>query len=107
MKAVGVKILKNQLSRYLKMVKEGETVYVAEHDEIIAEIHRPIQPIPEKISPWEAYLNQEERRGVIIRPKKNKSTMLDILTNQSLWPKELEGEFKSILEESRSDRFYG
>jgi antitoxin (DNA-binding transcriptional repressor) of toxin-antitoxin stability system len=35
---VGVKELKNSLSRYLRLAKAGETVYVADRDEVIAEL---------------------------------------------------------------------
>lgn len=67
MKAVGVKVLKDNLSRYLRCVREGETVYVTDRDTIVAEIHRPTQPVPGRVSPWEAFLNDEERRGSIRR----------------------------------------
>lgn len=35
---VGVKNLKNSLSHYLRLVKAGEVVYVAEHSRIVAEL---------------------------------------------------------------------
>ncbi len=38
MKAVGVKILKNKLSEYLRLVKTGQTVLITERDEVVAEI---------------------------------------------------------------------
>jgi antitoxin (DNA-binding transcriptional repressor) of toxin-antitoxin stability system len=67
MKAVGIKVLKDNLSKYLKMVTAGETIWVTDRDEVIAEIHRPTLPIPGKISKWEAFLNDEERRGSLKR----------------------------------------
>jgi antitoxin (DNA-binding transcriptional repressor) of toxin-antitoxin stability system len=69
MKAVGIKILKDNLSKYLKMVREGETIWVTDRDEVIAEIHRPTRPLPPRISAWEAFLNEEERRGGLIRAR--------------------------------------
>lgn len=66
MKAVGIKVLKDNLSKYLKMVRAGEIVWVMDRDEVIAEIHKPTIPIPEKIDPWQAFLNIEERRGTIV-----------------------------------------
>jgi antitoxin (DNA-binding transcriptional repressor) of toxin-antitoxin stability system len=38
---VGIKELKNSLSRYLRMVKAGEVVYVAERTEVVAELRAP------------------------------------------------------------------
>ena len=38
MKAVGVKVLKNKLSEYLRLVKTGVTVLVTERDEVVAEL---------------------------------------------------------------------
>lgn len=63
MKAVGTKVLKDNLSKYLKMVREGETILVTDRDEVIAEIHRPTYPLAGKISPWEAFLNDQVRKG--------------------------------------------
>ena len=67
MKAVGIKFLKDNLSKYLKMVRAGEIIWVMDRDEVIAEIHKPTIPIPEKIDPWQAFLNREERRGTIMQ----------------------------------------
>jgi antitoxin (DNA-binding transcriptional repressor) of toxin-antitoxin stability system len=69
MKAVGTKVLKDNLSKYLRMVREGETVLVTDRDEVIAEIHRPTHPVPGKVSRWEAFLNEESRRGSVTRSK--------------------------------------
>ncbi len=67
MKAVGIKVLKDNLSKYLKMVREGETIWVTDRDEVVAEIHKPTRPFQQRISRWEAFLNEEERRGGLIR----------------------------------------
>jgi len=58
MKAVGIKVLKNNLSRYLKEVRSGELIWVTDHEEVIAEIHKPTTPLPGKLSRWEVFLNQ-------------------------------------------------
>ena len=72
MKAVGTKVLKDNLSKYLRMVREGETILVTDRDEVIAEIRRPTQPFPGKVSRWEAFLNDEVRRGSVTRAKTGK-----------------------------------
>jgi len=72
MKAVGTKVLKDNLSKYLRMVREGETILVMDRDEVIAEIRRPMQPFPGRVSRWEAFLNEETRRGSVTRAKTGK-----------------------------------
>jgi antitoxin (DNA-binding transcriptional repressor) of toxin-antitoxin stability system len=42
MKSVGVKQLKSRLSEYLRLVRGGETVFVTDRDEVVAEL-RPAQ----------------------------------------------------------------
>jgi antitoxin (DNA-binding transcriptional repressor) of toxin-antitoxin stability system len=69
MKAVGTKILKDNLSKYLRMVREGETILVTDRDEVIAEIHRPTHPVLGKVSRWEAFLNDESHIGSVTRSK--------------------------------------
>jgi antitoxin (DNA-binding transcriptional repressor) of toxin-antitoxin stability system len=41
MKAVAVKELKNQLSRYLREVSSGEVVLVTDRGKVVAELRRP------------------------------------------------------------------
>jgi len=67
MKAVGIKLLKNQLSRYLKEVEAGEIVLVTDRDRVIAEIHRPVTPVAGRVGRWNAFLNDQERRGKLRR----------------------------------------
>ena len=75
MKAVGIKNLKNNFSKYLDMVREGEIVYVTDRDDIIAEIHKPISAPTTIVSRWEAFLNEEERKGTLIRAKREKTNL--------------------------------
>jgi antitoxin (DNA-binding transcriptional repressor) of toxin-antitoxin stability system len=69
MKAVGTKVLKDNLSKYLQMVRQGETILVTDRDEVIAEIHRPTHPFPGKVGRWEAFLNEEARKGSVTRAR--------------------------------------
>ena len=66
MKAVGIKVLKDNLSKYLRQVRSGETILVTDRDEVIAEIHRPTHPVPGKVSRLQAFIEDEARRGSII-----------------------------------------
>ena len=76
MKAVGTKVLKDNLSKYLQMVRQGETILVTDRDEVIAEIHRPTHPYPGRVSRWEAFLNEEARKGSVTRSKTGKPPSL-------------------------------
>ena len=79
MKAVGIKVLKDNLSRYLQYVREGETVYVTDRDTVIAEIHRPTSPSPGRVSRWEAFANDETRRGSLIPARSASGPSLETL----------------------------
>jgi antitoxin (DNA-binding transcriptional repressor) of toxin-antitoxin stability system len=41
MRAVGLKVLKNRLSEYVRMAAAGETVLVTDHDRVVAELGPP------------------------------------------------------------------
>jgi antitoxin (DNA-binding transcriptional repressor) of toxin-antitoxin stability system len=41
MYAVGIKVLKNQLSEYVRLVANGETVLVTDRDRVVAELVPP------------------------------------------------------------------
>jgi antitoxin (DNA-binding transcriptional repressor) of toxin-antitoxin stability system len=40
-KAVGVKVLKNKLSEYVRLAESGETVLVTDRDRVVAELGPP------------------------------------------------------------------
>jgi prevent-host-death family protein len=62
---VGVRDLKNQLSQYLRYVKDGEKVIVTEHNRIIAEIIVP----EKKNTSIEEKFEQLKREGKMILAK--------------------------------------
>jgi antitoxin (DNA-binding transcriptional repressor) of toxin-antitoxin stability system len=41
MRAVGLKVLKNKLSEYVRLAREGETVLVTDRDRVVAELGPP------------------------------------------------------------------
>lgn len=102
MKAVGIKNLKNNLSKYLDMVREGEIVYVTDRDDIIAEIHKPISAPTTMVSRWEAFLNEGERNGTLIRAKREKSSIMEDL--KQLPPGPPIPDWMKTLDETREDR---
>ena len=43
MRAVGIRELKNRLSKYLRMVRRGEDILITDRGEVIAELRQPGQ----------------------------------------------------------------
>ncbi|MDR1950008.1 MAG: type II toxin-antitoxin system prevent-host-death family antitoxin [Spirochaetaceae bacterium] len=96
---VGVRDLKNQLSRYLQYVKDGENVIVTEHNRIIAEI-----VVPEKKNievNIERKFEQLKKSGRMILAKRNVS----LAKKPEITEIEKEVDWESIYNEVRADRF--
>ena len=74
---------------------------MTDRDEIIAEIHRPTQQIPGKVSRWDAFLNDEERRGGLIRALSPKTPPLDRLKELSRPPGPVD--LQKLLDEIKAD----
>jgi antitoxin (DNA-binding transcriptional repressor) of toxin-antitoxin stability system len=66
MRAVGLKILKNKLSEYLRLAARGETVLITDRDKVVAEL---VPPRPGR-SPMlaDAWLAEAVRSGWITPP---------------------------------------
>lgn len=60
---VGIKELKNSLSRYLRAVRQGEVVLITERGKIVAEI----RPRARRASDDERALMELEQQGVLTR----------------------------------------
>ena len=101
MKSVGIKLLKNHLSRYLKEVRAGEIVWVTDRDEVIAEIHRPTIPARGQITRWDAWLNAQERSGRIRRARPGAPSLAG--ARRLLTPAR-PVDLTALLEQTRSDR---
>ena len=43
MRAVGLKVLKNKLSEYVRLVASGETVLITDRDRVVAELVPPAE----------------------------------------------------------------
>ena len=98
MKTVGIRNLKNSLSRYITLVKAGERVYITEHDKIVAEI------IPSTCENsgsdlLEEYLRTQEEIGSLERAAK-KITLVKARRKRNADKSERE----KIYSETRSDR---
>ena len=66
MKAVGLKVLKNKLSEYVRLAEHGETVLVTDRDRVVAEIVPPAKSRSPMLA--DALLAEAVRRGWITPP---------------------------------------
>lgn len=66
MRAVGLKVLKNKLSEYVRMVAGGETVLVTDRDKVVAELVPPREGRSTLLG--DALLAEAVRKGWITPP---------------------------------------
>ena len=71
MKSVGVKQLKSRLSEYLRLVRNGETVFVTDRDEVVAEL-RPARRQLGTADSLAALLDSLAERGEVTRASQPK-----------------------------------
>ncbi len=89
MRAVGLKVLKNQLSEYVRLASSGETILVTDRERVVAELVPPAAG--RAATPTDAVLVDAIRRGWLTpalgapggsvphRPVTNLVTLLDEL----------------------------
>jgi antitoxin (DNA-binding transcriptional repressor) of toxin-antitoxin stability system len=63
MRTVGLKVLKNKLSEYVRLAASGETVLIADRDKVVAELSPPRPGRGGEVS--DAVLAELVRRGVM------------------------------------------
>lgn len=66
MRTVGIKVLKNRLSEYVRLAARGETVLVTDRDRIVAELVPPTLGRSPLLH--DALLAEAVRAGMIIAP---------------------------------------
>ena len=66
MRAVGLKILKNKLSEYVRLAANGETILVTDRDRVVAELGPPAPTRSWNVA--DARLAELVRQGVITPP---------------------------------------
>lgn len=65
MRSVGLKVLKNKLSEYVRMAEAGEVVLVTDRDRVVAELRPPMERAPYAA---DALLADLVRRGLLTPP---------------------------------------
>jgi antitoxin (DNA-binding transcriptional repressor) of toxin-antitoxin stability system len=96
MKAVGLKVLKNKLSEYVRLAEGGETVLVTDRDRVVAEIVPPETTRSPVLA--DALLAEAVRKGWITPPAFAASTAPPRNPVTSF------RKLKKELEQDRSDR---
>jgi antitoxin (DNA-binding transcriptional repressor) of toxin-antitoxin stability system len=66
MRAVGLKVLKNKLSEYVRLAASGETILVTDRDEVVAELVPPRGGRSALLS--DALLGEAVRKGWMTPP---------------------------------------
>jgi antitoxin (DNA-binding transcriptional repressor) of toxin-antitoxin stability system len=94
-RSVEIKILENELSEYIRIASEGETVLVTDRDRVVAEITAPRPGRSETVT--DALIAEAVRKGWITPP----------VVRHALRPRQPVAPLAEILEElscSREDR---
>jgi antitoxin (DNA-binding transcriptional repressor) of toxin-antitoxin stability system len=99
MKSVGVKQLKSRLSEYLRLVQSGETVFVTDRDEVVAEL-RPVRRQPVTADSLDGLLDSLAERGEVTRASRQKRRWTWKAKGLGL----AAGSANALLDEIRSDR---
>jgi antitoxin (DNA-binding transcriptional repressor) of toxin-antitoxin stability system len=95
-----VRELKNHLSSFLRLVKEGETVLVTEHGRVIAELHKPGRVEAARDGRFERFLDGLEKAGRVRKAARSRSIV------QVLPPRPRGGpDWRRVLEQVREDRY--
>jgi antitoxin (DNA-binding transcriptional repressor) of toxin-antitoxin stability system len=61
-RAVGLKVLKNKLSEYVRLAQQGETVLITDRDRVVAELVPPGATRTEDVS--DVFLAELVRKGI-------------------------------------------
>ncbi len=99
MKTVGIRELKNELSRYIRLVKEGETVLVTDRGTVVAELRSTEKKITVEHKNTRIVLEKMEKSGEVKRAKRQQS-IVDTLIQKN-YPNL---PWKQIYKKTREDR---
>jgi antitoxin (DNA-binding transcriptional repressor) of toxin-antitoxin stability system len=65
-RTVGLKVLKNKLSEYVRLAAQGETILIADRDRVVAELSPPRATRADRVS--DAVLAEAVRSGILVPP---------------------------------------
>ena len=93
MRSVGLKVLKNKLSEYVRLAEHGETVLVTDRDRVVAELVPPEKHRSPLLA--DALLAEAVRQGRITPP---------VLSSATPPPRKPVMSFRELLRELDQDR---
>jgi len=93
MRSVGLKILKNKLSEYVRLAESGETVLVTARDRVVAELVPPRSGRSPLLA--DAMLAEAVRRGWVTPP---------VLPTNGTPPRKPVAAFRELMQELGRDR---
>jgi antitoxin (DNA-binding transcriptional repressor) of toxin-antitoxin stability system len=96
MRAVGIKVLKNKLSEYVRLAAAGETVLVTDRDVVVAELRAPSPGRADNLP--DARLAEAARQGWVVPPVDKVSPLPPAPAVMTL------AELLQELDEAREDR---
>ncbi len=94
MRAIGLKVLKNKLSEYVRLAAGGEVVLITDRDRVVAEIIPPQSG--RSIAPTDAHLAELVRTGLLTPPTIHPDIPLPPMKPVMKW--------KALAEELKKDR---
>ena len=98
MKTVGIRNLKNSLSKYIKLAKSGEKILITDHEKIVAEIiSTKKQSIKSDL--LEKYLSEQAEEGKLLISSGKRQIKKKEKKKEYNWDK-----IKKFYEETRNDR---
>jgi antitoxin (DNA-binding transcriptional repressor) of toxin-antitoxin stability system len=100
MTTVQIKVLRDNLSKYLRLVKAGEVVLIKDRNTVIAELNPPSSETKEKTE-WEITREKMIADGTLIPAKRTGKIKLPEIKG----PKMSTKAFQKLLDEVRADRF--
>ncbi len=98
MVTVGIRNLRNSLSKYIDLVKSGEKVLITDHKRIVAEL-KPAEQVDDKSAVLKQYLDAQIESGSLI-----KATQNTVLKPKMKHKKADSDSIKKIYREARKER---
>ena len=95
---VGIRNLRNSLSKYINSVKSGETILVTDHNKIVAEI-KPASVSNQEYGVLDSYINEQSDKKSIL-----KSTRKTRLKKRKKKRKYDQALLKKIYNDARQER---
>ena len=93
MRSVGIKVLKNRLSEYVRIAASGEVILVTDRDHVVAELCPPSGG--RSMDVGDALLAESVRKGWVRPPT---------LPNAGVPPRQPVAKFKKLMKELAEDR---